>query len=151
FFADGKLKKIAVSGGPPIILCDAPNDRGGTWSRDGVIVFSPSSTEALQKIAAAGGTPTPATVLGQGERFHRRPVFLPDGRHFLYTVTVRSTGETSTYLASLDSAERTLLLNIDSTNVAYSQGHILFVRKGALLAQPFDAQRRKVVGKPFPI
>lgn len=141
FFADGKLKRIAVSGGSPITLCAAPNNRGGIWNRDGIIVFSQNNGQELQKISAAGGTPSAATVLGQGEPFHRRPVFLPDGRHFLYTLTPSSARETLTYLASLDSAKRTLLLSIESTNIAYTQGHILFVRKGALMAQPFDAQR----------
>jgi len=86
FFAGGKLKKIDVSGGPPITLCDAPTGQGGAWSRDGVIVFEATTTanSALQKVSAAGGTPTAATVLAQGEIRHQRPYFLPDGRHFLY-------------------------------------------------------------------
>src|SRR6267378_1190530 len=84
FFAGGKLKKIEVSGGPPITLCDAPNNRGGTWGRDGVIVFNPANLVALQKVSESGGVPTAATVLGQGETAHMRPSFLPDGQHFLY-------------------------------------------------------------------
>jgi serine/threonine protein kinase len=84
FFASGKLKKIDVSGGPPITLCDAPDGVGGTWSRDGVIVFAPTLSSGLQKVSAAGGVPTAATTLGQGETRHVRPSFLPDGRHFLY-------------------------------------------------------------------
>jgi len=152
FFADGKLKKIDVSGGPAITLCDAPSQRGGTWSRDGVIVFAPTNTSALQKVSAAGGVPTAATSLAQGETSHTQPSFLPDGRHFLYrTGAAAPNPGLSIYLASLDSAERKLLLNTDSANVLYSQGHLLFLRETTLMAQPFDARRLELTGEAFPI
>jgi serine/threonine protein kinase/Tol biopolymer transport system component len=153
FFAGGKLKKIEVSGGPPITLCDAPNNRGGAWSRDGMIVFNPANTVALHKVPAAGGVPTAATVLGPGESAHRRPFFLPDGRHFLYSAYSATTGAEGMpiYVASLDSAERKLLLNADSNNVLYTQGHLLFLRETTLMAQPFDARRLVLTGEAFPI
>ena len=159
FFAGGKLKKIDVSGGPPITLCDASSDRGGAWSRDGVIVFAPTGNSALQKVSASGGIPTAATSLGQGEGSHRRPFFLPDGRHFLYramggvvgTGGLGNVGGGPIYLASLDSAERKLVLNADAQNVLYSQGHLIFVRETTLMAQPFDARRFVLTGDPFPI
>jgi Tol biopolymer transport system component len=151
FFADGKLKKIEVSGGPPIALCDAPGPpAGGTWNRDGVIVFAPTTRSALQKVSASGGVPTAATVLGQRESAHWQPIFLPDGRHFLYHVNPSPAGG-STYLASIDSAERKLLLSADSTNVLYSQGHLLFLRETTLMAQPFDTRRLELTGEAFPI
>src|SRR6202035_3016464 len=102
----GKLKKIEVSGGPPITLCDATDFIGGSWSPTGVIVFAPRGT--LQKVPAAGGAPTAATVLGQGETTHSRRFFLPDGRHFLYQAG-RSSVTLTISLASLNSAERKLL------------------------------------------
>jgi eukaryotic-like serine/threonine-protein kinase len=152
FFAGGKLRKIEVSGGPPITVCDAPNDRGGTWSRDGVIVFEAAYPAALQKVSASGGVPTAATTLGRGEFGHVRPFFLPDGRHFLYRVhtNVSEVGG-PLYLASLDSAEHKLLLNVDSSNVLYTQGHLLFLRETTLMAQPFDAQRLVLTGEALPI
>jgi eukaryotic-like serine/threonine-protein kinase len=149
FFAGGKLKKIEVSGGPPITLCDAPNNFGGAWSRDGLILFS-TGNAALQKVSAAGGVPTAATVLGQGEFWHGRPSFLPDSRHFLYRAGIGGGGR-PIYAASLDSAERKLLFNADSANVIYSQGHLLFLRETTLMAQPFDARRLELAGDPFPI
>ncbi|HYT32814.1 MAG TPA: protein kinase, partial [Thermoanaerobaculia bacterium] len=84
FFAHGKLKRIAVSGGPPQTLCDASAGRGAAWSRDGVIVFTPTQAEALYRIPAGGGAVTPATTLdtSRGELSHRWPSFLPDGRRF---------------------------------------------------------------------
>ncbi len=150
FFAGGKLKKIEASGGPPITLCDAPNNRGGAWSRDGVIVFNPANLVALQKVSASGGVPTAATVLGQGETAHMRPSFLPDERHFLYRAYTGSAAG-PIYLASLDSSERKFLLNADSQNVLYTQGHLLFLRETTLVAQPFDARGLVLTGDAFPI
>jgi eukaryotic-like serine/threonine-protein kinase len=152
FFAGRKLKKIDVSGGPPITLCDAPDNRGGTWNRDGVIVFAPTNTSALQKVSASGGMPTPATVLAEGELGHIRPSFLPDGRHILYsTIAPRPGLGGPIYLGSLDSAERKVLLNATSANAVYTQGYLLFLRETTLIAQPFDARRLVLTGDSFPI
>ena len=150
FFAGGKLKKIDVSGGPPITLGDAPDPRSGTWNRDGVIIFGPTASSALQRVSAAGGVPTEATSLGQGETVHTRPFFLPDGRHFIYR-TSTGPGGGPIYVAALNSAERKFLLNSDSSNVLYTQGHLLFLREMTLMAQPFDARRLALTGEAFPI
>ena len=149
FFANGKLKKIDVSGGPPITLCDVPNGFGGAWNRDGVIIFAATITSALQRVAASGGVPTAATVLGPGETRHSRPFFLPDGRHFLHHVLGGT--RTGIYLSSLDSAERKFLLSADAGNVIYSQGHLLFLHETTLMAQPFDVRRLVLSGDAFPI
>jgi Tol biopolymer transport system component len=152
FFADGKLKKIEVAGGPAITLCDAPDARGGTWSRDGVIVFAPTNTSGLHRVSASGGVPAAVTTLGEGETGHFQPSFLPDGRHFLYRASTGTAGVgQQIYLASLDSSDRKLLLSADATNVVYSQGHLLFLRETTLMAQPFDARRLEMTGEPFPI
>ena len=152
FFAGGKLKKIDVSGGPPITLCDAPEVLGGTWNHEGVIVFSPAQNSALQRVSAAGGVPSAATLLGQGESVgHRMPFFLPDGRHFLYRASKPGEIGGPIYVASLDSSERKLLLDSDSSNVLYTQGHLLFLRETTLMAQPFDPQRLALTGEAFPI
>ena len=93
FFAGGKLKKIDASGGPAQILCDTQEGRGGTWNRDGVILFSPSSRDAIQRVSSAGGAPAPATEIDASKRefSHRFPFFLPDGRHFLYLAQAAGT------------------------------------------------------------
>ncbi len=150
FFADGKLKKIDVSGGPPITLCDASGGGGGAWSRDGVIVFSPAPFSALEKVSASGGAPAPATKLSPGDAIHVRPAFLPDGKHFLYRSGTSGHGD-PVYLASLDSSDRKLLLNSDSTNVLYSQGYLLFLRDTTLMAQRFDTRHLVLTGDVFPI
>jgi eukaryotic-like serine/threonine-protein kinase len=151
FFVDGKLKKIDVSGGPPITLCDSGAGIGGTWSRDGVIVFGPSLSSGLQKVSASGGVPTTATTLGEGDVGHRRPFFLPDGHHFLYRAAGSEPMAGPVYVSSLDSADRKFLINSDSINVVYSQGYLLFLRETTLMAQPFDVRRLTVTGEAFPI
>jgi eukaryotic-like serine/threonine-protein kinase len=151
FFVGEKLKKIDISGGPPITLCDSGAGIGGTWSRDGLIVFGPSLTSGLQKVSASGGVPTTASTLVEGDVGHRRPFFLPDGRHFLYRAAGSGINGGPVYVSSLDSAERKLVINSDSVNVVYSQGHLLFLRETTLMAQPFDARRLTVTGEAFPI
>jgi Tol biopolymer transport system component len=153
FFADGKLKKIDVAGGPPVTLCDAAPGISGAWSTNGVIVFSPAPATVLQKVSASGSVPAPATIRGEGtaETGHTRPTFLPDGRHFLYRANMSAAVRAPVFVASLDSTERTQLIEIDSTNVIYSQRHLLFLRETTLMAQPFDPDQLTMTGEPFPL
>jgi eukaryotic-like serine/threonine-protein kinase len=156
FFADGKLKKIEVSGGPPLSICEAPDARGGTWGRDGIIVFEPQFREPLHRVVATGGRPVPVTKLdaSRSETTHRWPWFLPDGRHFLFFSGSHSTGAESEldaiFVGSLDGEKPKLLVNARS-NAAYAAGHLLFVRQKTLLAQPFDPKSLKLTGEAFPI
>ena len=146
FFAQGKLKKIAASGGPAQSLCDACSGLGGSWNRDDVIAFSPAGAGGIQQLPAGGGLPTDAT---KTKGVYRYPVFLPDGRHFLYTVL--GGGETSgVYLSSLDGSENRRVL-ADISSVAFGAGHLLFIRQNTLMAQPFDAGRARTSGDVFPV
>src|SRR5262249_40473283 len=95
FFADGKLKRIEAAGGPPQVLADADSPFGGSWNRDGIILFSPKQYGPLFRIAATGGTPAPATKLGEREDSHIWPCFLPDGRHFVFLADASSTPDHS--------------------------------------------------------
>lgn len=79
FFAGGKLQRVDVGGGVPVVLADAPIARGGAWSREGVILFAATTTGGLMRVAAAGGTAAPATELLEGQSRHSWPQFLPDG------------------------------------------------------------------------
>jgi Tol biopolymer transport system component len=147
FFAGTKLKKIDVSGGAPQILCDAQIGGGGTWNRDGVIVFAPGGGRPLYRVSAAGGESAPLTKLDESrERSHWWPQFLPDGRHFLYLSRQEKSG---IYVGSLDSNETRRILESDF-NVAYAPpGYLLFARESALMAQPFDAGKLELTGEPF--
>jgi Tol biopolymer transport system component len=150
FFAGGKLKRVDVAGGPAMVLCDAQPGLSGAWGAEGTIVFSPAGGTALLRVPASGGKPEPATTLAEGEGGHARPVFLPDGRHFLYRLTT-GTQEGSVVVGTLDSTERTVLRTSDSTNVYYSAGHLLFMSGKSLMAQPFDPDRMALGSTPFPI
>ena len=148
FFAQGKLRKVDVSGGPPQTICDAPAGEGGTWNRDGAIVFAPNATGALARVSSAGGQPAAITKLSaaDNETSHRWPDFLPDGRHFLFL----SEPGNVVHAGSLDSGEVTRLVTADS-RAEYARGYLLFVREDTLVAQPFDAGRLQTTGEAVPI
>ena len=146
YFANGKLFKIEASGGRPQALCDAAENRGGTWNRDGVILFAGS--EGLYRVPALGGTPTLATKIGPREEAHRWPYFLPDGRHFLFLGDAETSEDHHIRLGSLDSQESQILFGAVS-RIAYAPpGYLLYISQGALVAQPFDAEKLKVTGDP---
>jgi Tol biopolymer transport system component len=130
FFADSRLKKIEASGGSLQTICDLINDRGGarggTWSRDGTILFAvePFGPEPIYQVSAAGGDPKPVPLAAlepsAQKNHHHWPSFLPDGRHFLYfTADNTSPERTGIYLASLDSSDARLLMKAE-TNAAYA-------------------------------
>lgn len=153
FFGEGKLKRADLSGGPPVTVCDAPVGRGGTWSSNGTIVFSPTFTEALLQVPAAGGTPTPATKLSDKYTTHRWPWFLPDGHHFLYLAAnhaATSSTTTAVFWASLDGKDNKLLFTSPS-NAIYASGHLLYVRDNTLMAQPFDGSSGQLQGEAVPL
>jgi serine/threonine protein kinase len=159
FFAQGKLKKIAVTGGPPQTLCDAPGGRGGTWSAAGVVLFAPNLTGGLYRVSAAGGVPEPATNIATADspKSHRYPEFLPGGRHFLYLYQTDQTEVGGIYGGSLDGPQPIRLL-ADQSNAVYvppiapqTSGHLLFRREGTLMAQPFDPDRLRLDGEMFPV
>src|ERR1017187_4716646 len=142
FFADGKLKRIEADGQNLQTVCDAPNGRGGTWNRDGLIVFTPNAVGGLAKVTAAGGTAVPITQTSESMN-HRFPHFLPDGRHFLFTQAYGKHDEDGIYVGSIDSPEFKLVSAGPSSNPAYASGYLLLVLEGKLLAQPFDLRDRK--------
>jgi eukaryotic-like serine/threonine-protein kinase len=162
FFADGKLKRIDVSGGTLLTLADAPNPRGGTWSRESVILFVPSFGP-IHRIPDSGGASSPVTRVDEdrGDIGHLWPIFLPDGRHFLY-MRYLGYGEDKAnpyglILGSLDSKEEKQVLRVRA-NVAYapasdrsSAGHLLYLQARVLVARPFDARRLEFSGEAFPI
>ena len=148
FFAHGKLKTIDVFGGPPETLCDAPNPRGGSWNRAGVIIFAPDSRSALWRVPSTGGSPAPLTALDPAIRAgsHRWPHFLPDGTHFLYLLWSGQVEEQGVYVGSIDSGDAIRLVTADSSPAYAPPGYLLFVRDETLMAQVFDATRLTLRG-----
>jgi Tol biopolymer transport system component/tRNA A-37 threonylcarbamoyl transferase component Bud32 len=155
FFADGKLKKVAVSGGVPQALASATSGRGGSWSPRGVIVYSPQADGYLWKVNADGSDVAPLTNKifdGAKENSHRWPLFLPDGEHFLFLVA-NFTGTpddriTGIYLGSLAGKEKKLVLPARS-NPGYANGYLFYLDERKLLrAIPLDISKGTTSGEP---
>ena len=158
FFADGKLKILTLPDGSIDVLCDAPNPRGGAWSPAGEILFSPQSLGPLYRIAAKGGVPVAATALdaSRQESSHSDPVFLPDGRRFLYLAQAARLIDDAIAIGSLDegpaSGTSILMAGVES-GPRYAagdgdRGWLLFGRQQNLMAQPFDPRRVQLSGSP---
>jgi eukaryotic-like serine/threonine-protein kinase len=158
FFADGKLKKIDASGGAAFTLCAAPSGRGGAWSQDGVIVFAPDNNTPLHQVSETGGASSPVTSLDQTNS-HRWPWFLPDGRHFLFLEqkTAQGAGDLAAIrVASLDSngsagGKDSKIVLTNDFNAVYSEGYLLFLHEGTLMAQAFDLKRLATTAAAMPI
>lgn len=150
FFAEGVLKKISAGGGPALTLAEAVNPRGGSWSKDDVILYAPNFQGPLYRVSARGGTPTQQTKpLKELHTTHRWPHFLPDGQHFLYLVTSHS-GKTDpslgVYFASLDGSVNKLISPSDA-GMEYANGYLLSHVGSALMAQPFDPSKGELRGE----
>jgi serine/threonine protein kinase len=161
FFADRQLKRLDLNGlgtrardpreiVAPLTLCEVRTQRGGTWGPGDTIVFSPYSG-GLRRISASGGAVATLTYPTPGEAAHLRPQFLAGTRHLLYRVTSGNGRNNRYYATSLDSSERKLIATLDSGNVTYSQGHLLFMQNNILIAQPFDVNALAVTGAGKPV
>ena len=151
FFADGKLKRLDIDSGAVTVLTNAPNGQGGAWSADGTILFAPVPASPLLRIAAGGGElATVTTVAAPKQVGHGFPHFLPDGRHFIFQVQ-GAPEVRGTYVGELGNTQTSRILDSEVPAVYASSGHLLFVGRGRLLAQSFDASRFSVSGDPFEI
>ncbi len=152
FFADGKLKTVSASGGPISMVCDAPNGRGATWNQDGVIVFAPEALGGLMKVAASGGTPVTVSTpdASRSESGHRWPVFLPDGKHYIYLAANFSDkpGINALFIGALGSDEKHMLVHASANAVYAKPGYLLYLRDKTLVAQPLDLGRYELTGEP---
>ncbi|MBI2149073.1 MAG: PD40 domain-containing protein, partial [Acidobacteria bacterium] len=149
FFAGGKLKKVEISGGIPLTLCNvrANVGEGGTWNKDGAILFSTEIASNLFRVSENGGEPVAVTKLGDKETGHVWPQFLPDGRHFIYLSLGKAAEDSAVYAASLDGESPKRIVKSEG-RAAYAAGHLFFVRENVLMAQPFDPERFELTGEP---
>jgi len=159
FSADGKIRTIEAAGGPAQIICNTPPMYwGGAWSPRGVIIMG--SPFGLIRVSAAGGEPTPLTVLDQSrnEVGHEGPSFLPDGIHFLYLRLSRQ--NKGIYVGSLDAipaqqdTRQLLATNLPAVYAPGASavgGHILFLRENVLMSQRFDTRRLAIEGDAVPV
>jgi Tol biopolymer transport system component len=160
--ARGKLKKIDVAGGPAQTICELAGPAvGGSWNKDGVIIFGIDAPGVgIMRVSATGGKAFPLTSIdrSRNEHIHVLPSFLPDGRHFIYYRSSVTPENAGTYVGSIDAepAKQALrqLLNAPSLYAPSSDsspGQLLFLRGETLLAQPFEATRLQLMGEPVPV
>jgi len=158
-----KLKKLDVSGGASQTLCDLNGVAvGGAWNREGDIIIG-NTEGGLLRVRDTGGPASQVTALDRSrkEQVHLLPSFLPDGRHFVYLRISPETPEVGgTFIGSLDakageqSLQQLLPYQVGMAYVASSdagRGHLMFVREGTLMAQPFDASRLALAGDAVPV
>jgi len=154
FYAEGKIKRLDLSGGPAQPLADANTPWGIAWGRNGVIAFCPTpGGSPLYRVSDKGGEPIQLTTLNESrqEMSHLFPVFLPDGRHFLYLARSRQKENNAIYVGSLDSKEVTRISSADSYLAYSAPGYLLFAREATLMAQRFDADKLQATGEAFPV
>jgi Tol biopolymer transport system component len=154
FFADRKLKRIDDNAGDLRTLCDVGlAARGGAWSRDGVILFTPNVSDPLYRVSANGGTPVMATEIDSNllEQSHRWPQFLPDGKYYIFFVRSLDKEKTGIYAGSLDSKRHRFLLHTGYEAVYVLPGYLLYMLEQTLVAQAFDAQKMQLKGEPVPM
>ena len=152
FFANGKLKKVAIAGGNPDVICDSADGRGASWGRGGDIVFAPSPAGPLFRVSENGGAPKQVTTLdaSRHETGHRWPWMLPDGTHFLFVSLPATKGNFDVFVGSIDGKDRTPLagLTANSTPAYVEPGCLIYLRGSSLVAQRFDPAHLKTIGEP---
>ncbi len=147
---DSRLKKVALAGGDPVILCPAQFGLGASWSTDGSIIFTPDVFSGLWRVPAAGGTAVPVTQLQQKEFTHRWPQVLPGGTAVIFTIgTAAATNTTCVAALTLSTGKRKVLVEGASDARFSPSGHLFFLRSGNLMAVRFDPRRLQVLGEPF--
>ena len=149
FFTWSHLATTPADGGAVAQLARARDARGGSWNRDGTILFAPHQYGPLLRDLGAGGEARPATALGDGDRSgtHRFPQFLPDGEQFLYLERLSTFGpgqRAGLMLGRLGSLAPVARLLDGATNAVFAEGQILHTRDGALVARAFDPRTRTV-------
>jgi eukaryotic-like serine/threonine-protein kinase len=153
FFAEGKLKKLDIAGGPAQKICDAPSGSDGSWSPEGVILYDGTASDPIRRVSAAGGTPVDVVSLdtSRGETTVGWPEFLPDGRHYLY-LAIGQKPDSGVYRVGLLDSKETVELAPSQTQVVFAPpDSLLFVRDGTLVAQRFDSKSLKTSGDAVPL
>lgn len=151
FFRGNELLKVPLGGGPAQLICEAPSGADGSWGAGGVILFDGGANDPLRRCPAAGGVPVEQSRANaeNGETQHAWPVFLPDGKHYLFMV-IGSGGKQTIHVASLDEPGSKALVPTDS-RVEYGSGYLVYILQDTLVAQRFDEARQEAVGDPLPL
>ena len=151
FFAGGKLKKISVTGGAAVNLCDAPLRRGGTWADDDTILFTPTSAPnvTLMRVSAAGGTPAALGTLSQGALTQRWPQALPGAKAVLYSEhsSASNWDRATLVVAPLSGGTPKIVVHGGHYGRYVPSGHLIYVQEGKLFAVRFDRDRLETIGQ----
>jgi serine/threonine-protein kinase len=154
FIADSKLKKIAITGGAAVTLCDAPTARGAWWAEDGTIILTASNREPLVRVSDSGGKPEPVAKFDatRGEVTQRWPQVLPGGKAILFTSHTAGANFDDAYIMVLDmeTGDRKTVHQGGFSARYVPSGHIVYAHRGTLFALPFDLKRMEVTGQAAP-
>jgi serine/threonine-protein kinase len=154
FFANGKLKKISITGGSAITLCDVTSGRGGTWADDDTITFAPTVTmQPLMRVSSAGGRPEPIGKMNEGEATQRWPQMLPGGKALLYTshTSTIDFDNANIVVQPLPAGARKVIHRGGYHGRYLPGGYLAYVHEGTLFAARFDLDRLEMVGQPAPV
>ncbi len=155
FFAVGKLKTIEASGGPVLVVGDAPGSTGGSWNREGTILFAANLGKGLYLAAGSRVASVPVIELDVSKHsFYSYPHFLPDGKHFLYWAGGADPATGGIYFASLDGKENRILMLVKGGDIGfnmYASGFLLYIHDSTLMAQSFDPERGLLKGDLYPV
>jgi Tol biopolymer transport system component len=153
FFAQGKLKHFDLAANKTQTICAANNPKGGTWNREGIILFAQNEGGAIYHVSSKGGNPQLETSFDQsrGEATIRYPFFLPDDRHYLCYVFTTDPKKAGIYVGTLNSKQRVFVTPADSGAV-YTPGYLIYLSSGGhLMAHAFDLKNFKKSGDPTPL
>jgi len=159
FFGGRFLMKVRITGGTPEIICQAEAEPGGgSWNRDGIIVFAPSLSDGFYRVAASGGKPQQWLKLDESksERADLWPQFLPDGKHFVFYQQTDLAETSGVYVGSIERPEYYRLFT-SQTNAVYSaalpdspkDGYLLYINERNLMAQQFNTSRLQIAQSPI--
>jgi Tol biopolymer transport system component len=152
FFASGELRRIEVASGAVQSVCPVADPRGGTWGSRGDILFATGAASGLRRVRAAGGPVEVLTTVdsARGEQGHKFPWFLPDGRHYVFSIL--GGGETNgIYFGDTGGGAYRKLASEMSRAACDPRGYLLFLRESTLVAQRFDADRGVLQGDASPV
>jgi serine/threonine-protein kinase len=154
FFADGKLKKVPVAGGPVRVLADAPIGFGGAWADDNTVVYAPNNGSALWRVSADGGAPQAMTELdtARGEFSHRWPDVLPGGKAVVYAAGAEGTWDDAEIVAqTIGRSDRRTLVHGGTSPRYLEPGRLLYTRGGTVFAVALDASALQVSGEALAV
>lgn len=140
FFASGKLLVMDIDSAVPRMIADAPDARGGAWSPDGAILFTPYTQSGIIRVSAIGGTPVPLTKLEPPYTTHRWPSIHPDGKHLLYLAALHSMPEspdTAIFMAALDGSGTRRVVASPGNGFAWGNW-LLYLKANKLVAQRME-------------